>query len=1037
MQRFVYSPKVFIYVNTGGAVGDKNNPPKIVDLTNYTTAGSVNRVISQVSTAEITIRNPHKKWTQPGNPTFRPMDPITIFMQRQKGFPVQVFTGYLDRTPYYHLYPGTCTLMASCTLKRLLHKYFDPALNFTFNFLGKYGWKPAGAGGGLTNIAEETQSAGLGTDSKKVTVVGDSLAVGAAGPLRDALGGYQVSSDALTGRTTQQGITALKAKPLASLPGTVVISLGTNDDPGNPSAFRTRVREIMTYVGEKRHVVWVNLRGAGLGGSLAPLNQVLTQESRRYENLTILNWNRQVTEQNIEMTGVHTNPEGYTKRAKAIANAVKRGGGRVPSQNEVAADIIDDTGFGRLLYAVMTEIGDWRSNEIYIEELPIGITDKVARLYRSFEDDNSEAAKDFNTLLRKLIGTSSQGTGGGNENVDSQATLYTGPLDRDFRRSTPGNFATETISFQDAAMLAEMAGLPGITYAQIARGESGLRPGADGGVEGTPGAPGFGLWQMTPGAQNEATRRKWESIGNYFNPWKNALMAKHLAGSGTGVSNYYGTGFVTDVNKRYTGPMPKSRLTEGVDDKDEETDNSSGTGNPAMGGNGGRRPAADAVEDAGGGTASAKVRTPKELIDQIVLPLARQNGVNKSVAENDAANDRHSLLSSSGNRSDHKGPPDKAWAADLPAEGAKGDKLATALAKRFRFDGNGIGSYVRETIDGFSIQILRNVEGHFSHVHVGVQKVGAGEISVEPGEGDSGGGGGGSGGGDEGGSDSGNEKSPFAAAFAAVLDWPSIAEQSEARRLYGQKSLMNDKPLLPFIEQLAGASLRSFQSLPNGAFFAFYPDYFGEMGHRTPYWAIDDVEILDGAIELTDDALVTHQYVVGDTIWGNGIRIEEKVASGGVVTVFNAFGTPAGTDGEPLVPQFDGKAGADAALAFLQKYGPRPDYHEAPMIRNPYFEMFLAYQKFMLSWSKQFATNFTFTFMPELYPGGRVAFTNHGLQCYIDSVTHNWDYSSGFTTSAVLSAPSAFGGKGKTLQYSSGLVRETDAGEIFVPNERN
>lgn len=123
---------------------------------------------------------------------------------------------------------------------------------------------------------------------------------------------------------------------------------------------------------------------------------------------------------------------------------------------------------------------------------------------------------------------------------------YKGPLNRTFPKGS-----NQTISFNDAAMLAEMAGLPGITYAQIAQGESGLRPGAissDG---------GYGLWQMTPRVQSPSTVAAWERIGSYFNPWNNARQAKYLAGSGTGVSNYYGTGFMTDPNKHYTGPMKK------------------------------------------------------------------------------------------------------------------------------------------------------------------------------------------------------------------------------------------------------------------------------------------------------------------------------------------------------------------------------------------------------------------------------------------------------------------------------------------------
>jgi hypothetical protein len=49
------------------------------------------------------------------------------------------------------------------------------------------------------------------------------------------------------------------------------------------------------------------------------------------------------------------------------------------------------------------------------------------------------------------------------------------------------------------------------------------------------------------------------------------------------------------------------------------------------------------------------------------------------------------------------------------------------------------------------------------------------------------------------------------------------------------------------------------------------------------------------------------------------------------------------------------------------------------MVRSPYYEAFLAYQRFCLMWSRQFLTTFEFTFMPELFPGGIVAFPDHGI----------------------------------------------------------
>lgn len=81
------------------------------------------------------------------------------------------------------------------------------------------------------------------------------------------------------------------------------------------------------------------------------------------------------------------------------------------------------------------------------------------------------------------------------------------------------------------------------------------------------------------------------------------------------------------------------------------------------------------------------------------------------------------------------------------------------------------------------------------------------------------------------------------------------------------------------------------------------------------------------------------------------------------------------------------------------------------MVRSPIFEMLLAYQQFMFAWSNQFKTPFTFTFMPELFPGGKVGFPDHGIQMYINDVSHSWDFAEGgFTTTAQLSAPSLLDG---------------------------
>jgi hypothetical protein len=249
-----------------------------------------------------------------------------------------------------------------------------------------------------------------------------------------------------------------------------------------------------------------------------------------------------------------------------------------------------------------------------------------------------------------------------------------------------------------------------------------------------------------------------------------------------------------------------------------------------------------------------------------------------------------------------------------------------------------------------------------------------------------------------------------AGAFSTYMQLPGLMDSEGSMVMSGAKSVYNDEPIMQFVQQLCQASLRQFQSLPNGAFFAFFPDQFGLYGHRKPYWAIEDIEIVDGGIDLTDESLVTHLFVVGDTNYDHTVDLTDAVNSTGVVTIFDYFGSSLIVEPKPKdQKQTDRKdlAAFRHAAEFLRKYGQRPLYQPAPFITNSFFEIFYAYTQFETLWANQFRTTFSFTFMPELYPGGRVAFPDHDIQCYIDSVTHTFDYESGFITQANLSAPSA------------------------------
>jgi len=157
MKRLVYAPQVNVWIKTETG---------IFDLSPYVTDFSIHRKVDAISSASITFRNPkvegsdgeprfmftqHPVSNVNGDisykPMFYPMDPIIITLTRLKGYPVQVFTGYCDKTPYIQLYPGVSQLTASCSLKKLKYTYWDPGLPFVYDYLKSLGWIPSKDGG--------------------------------------------------------------------------------------------------------------------------------------------------------------------------------------------------------------------------------------------------------------------------------------------------------------------------------------------------------------------------------------------------------------------------------------------------------------------------------------------------------------------------------------------------------------------------------------------------------------------------------------------------------------------------------------------------------------------------------------------------------------------------------------------------------------------------------------------------------------------------------------------------------------------------
>jgi hypothetical protein len=162
--------------------------------------------------------------------------------------------------------------------------------------------------------------------SRRLLVNGDSLAVGTKPWIPKALRGWQVTQSASVSRHASEGADVMRSYG-SSLPRVIHVSLGTNDDPNQVSVFRAAIREVMEVAGSRRCVVWTNIvRPPAAGASYAGFNRALAAESRRRDNLRIVNWVRMVRSHPewVVGDGVHVNSEGYKARAKAVASSVRR-----------------------------------------------------------------------------------------------------------------------------------------------------------------------------------------------------------------------------------------------------------------------------------------------------------------------------------------------------------------------------------------------------------------------------------------------------------------------------------------------------------------------------------------------------------------------------------------------------------------------------------------------------------------------------------------------------------------------------------------
>lgn len=853
MRRLTYAPKAWVYVRS------RNNGGKVFDLSDYVTGGSIQRLVNQPSKATIVLRNAFFQFTAANQVSFfLPMDGITIWLQRLKNKPIQVFTGYLDSVPYYQMYPGNCQLTATCTLKRLDHVYFDPGTMAMRDFFVANGWT--------------------------------------------------VSAD-----------------------GTQVFNLGSSQ-------------------------------------VLTPDQQPATQTTGPGQNLQ--------------------NPS-------------------------------NDSGLGKIIAPFLTEVCGWPADQIHISNLPTDLPQRAAKLYNTVAAEQQTMLDALETVLKNMMsvqaGTSttsnpvqldivntiykSASTANEPPIVMVIAAMVLSGLDSSYegQDGSAGLYATPNSSitvdsFGDSSqpLLTSPLVSPTATVYDGYTADQILDPAT------ATAAFAMRLQKVDP----DKTYMKAANNGDVVSiaEWIAKAQGVDLSTISNGVNNAYPSAQSFLAASTSAVVNPNDPLLTGV--------------------------AADLLPD-GLKWSSPSLFTATSFNDQNIYQQY-YTGANDSLAPYVYVAHKSGLALA-------KQPTVIAGRKDIvvlmdPSPSTPG---TSSISQFFDWaktqDGADIVRYVptsasTATIPAGSewhngVQVTSgttqtNWPNGYVYVQVsksapypiwtGNPSLASNQASATPSD------------------SSATPSTPstgqqpltfediatlgFQTAFYAQAQFPADTILSQV--LTGEKALMNDIPVSNGVSQFCSGSMRNYMSLGDGSFCAFYPDYFGASG-RDPYWAITDLEITNMGIQLSDEALATHVYVTGGLASPGSItEMLDAVSTPGVVTIDHVFG-----DGNFISTDVPGETGGDVlsreaqAFQFLQFYGARPYSYDQPLIRSQYFEFLYAWQLFMWLWAMQFQTSVQFTFQPELMAGGRIAFPDHSLEMYIESVTHTWDYESGFTTSAVLTAP--------------------------------
>lgn len=675
--------------------------------------------------------------------------------------------------------------------------------------------------------------------------------------------------------------------------------------------------------------------------------------------------------------------------AGGVADAVD--GEEEPSDFGLEASMSDssDSGLGQMLKNVITKVGGWDEESVKVQEFPQSFLQWVAENMPSDIGGRREGTlESFREMFSfyELVGGGGGGSSAGGGTLGEAEFTSIGP---------PSNGTA--YSDDELAWIALNAGWRGDDAAiavAVMKAESGGKPGINNAGANDNGTVDHGLWQIND-VHNDKLPGK-----NRYDPAVNTQLARMVYEDAGGWTPWvvYNTG----AYQQYM-PGAKAAVARGGTQPPNSKTKSSGGGVPQDTPVGGLSPILDDLGPSRGG-----IQKPASDPN---APDTSGMAVWESIAA--VALYKFPMMTVTSAYFDRIGPNDdggyhgKGQACDISNGGDAGTPEMKALAQWWydNYFGKGLLQLIHSPFnhnvgddtdvgDGMgSYYGPGTMAEHRNHVHIAMAGVVSADGTTSSGSVAGAGGGGGSG--------EGKPNILGQNLFTYMFD-PAAFVQKNSFNLTGKYASINDEPIMNTVQALCTASLRSFQSSPDGKFTAFYPDYFGLDG-TAPSLILEDIEMKDVSININDAALATHVFTMGSHSVVSSLPDElGYMQSPGVVTIEDEWLFRRATAGSYFPPE------TQDPMEFMQRYGIRPYKRAFKEIYQPGHEaaiLVLAIKEFMDRWARQYQTRVELTFMPELFPGMRIELSGHNLVLYVQSVNHSFSYESGFTTSAEVMAP--------------------------------